>query len=44
MLIEKEPTLGAPPSYTSVLRFMRDHALIKRPRRDPAYSLGAQVA
>jgi putative transposase len=43
VLIEKEPTLGAPPSYTSVLRFMRDHALIKRPRRGPVYSSGAQV-
>ena len=43
VLIEKEPTLGAPPSYTSVLRFMRDHGLIKRPRRGPVYSPGAQA-
>jgi putative transposase len=43
VLIEKEPTLGLPPSYTSVLRFMRDHGLIKRSRRGPVYSPGAQV-
>jgi putative transposase len=43
VLIEKEPTLGAPPSYTSVVRFMRDHGLIKRPRRGPFYSPGAQA-
>jgi putative transposase len=43
VLIEKEPTLGAPPSYTSVLRFMRDHGLVKRPRRGPLYSPGAQA-
>jgi hypothetical protein len=40
---EKDPTLGAPPSYTSVLRFMRDHGLIKRPRRGPVNSPGAQA-
>jgi putative transposase len=43
VLIEKEPTLGLPPSYTSVLRFMRDHGFIKRSRRGPVYSPGAQV-
>jgi putative transposase len=43
VLVEKEPTLGAPPSYTSVLRFMRDHGLVKRPRRGPVYSPGAQA-
>ena len=32
VLIEKEPTLGpAVPSYASVMRFMRDHGLVKRP-------------
>ena len=41
VLIEKEPTLGAPPSYTSVVRFMRDHGLIKRPRRGPVHSPAA---
>ena len=43
VLIEKEPTLGTPPSYTSVLRFMRDHGLVKHRRRGPVYSPGAQV-
>jgi putative transposase len=43
VLVEKEPTLGVPPSYTSVLRFMRDHGLVKRPRRGPVYSPGAQA-
>jgi putative transposase len=43
VLIEKEPTLGAAPSYTSVLRFMRDHGLLKRPRRGPFHSPGAQT-
>jgi putative transposase len=43
VLVEKEPTLGAAPSYASVVRFMRDHGLIKRPRRGPAHSPGAQV-
>ena len=43
VLIEKDPTLGAPPSYTSVLRFMRDHGSIKRPRRGPVNSPGAQA-
>ena len=43
VLIEKEPTLGAVPSYASVLRFMKVHGLIKRPRRGPVYSPGAQA-
>jgi putative transposase len=43
VLIEKEPTLGTPPSYTSVVRFMRDHGLIKRPRRGPVHSPGARA-
>jgi hypothetical protein len=28
VLIEKEPTLGATPSYASVVRFMKVHGLI----------------
>ena len=44
VLIQKEPTLGAAaPSYASVMRFMRDHGLVKRPRRGPVYSPGAQA-
>src|SRR6201987_4918698 len=43
VLIEKEPTPGAAPSYTSVVRFMKVHGLIKRPRRGPVHSSGAQA-
>ena len=42
VLIEKEPTLGAAASYSSVVRFMKVHGLIKRPRRGPVHSPGAQ--
>src|ERR1700745_3097081 len=31
VLIQKEPILGATPSYTSVVRFMKVHGLIKCP-------------
>jgi putative transposase len=43
VLIEREPTLGATPSYASVVRFMKVHGLIKRPRRGPVHSPGAQA-
>ena len=43
VLIEKDPTLGAVPSYASVMRFMKVHGLIKRPRRGPVHSPGAQA-
>jgi len=43
VLIEKEPTLGAAASYSSVVRFMKVHGLIKRPRRGPVHSPGAQA-
>ena len=43
VLIEKEPALGAVPSYASVLRFMKVHGLIKRPRRGPVHSPGARA-
>ena len=43
VLIDKEPTLGAVPSYASVMRFMKVHGLIKRPRRGPIYSPGTQA-
>jgi len=43
VLIEKEPTLGAAPSYASVVRFMKVQGLIKRPRRGPVNSPGARA-
>jgi putative transposase len=43
VLIEKEPSHGAVPSYASVLRFMKVHGLIKRPRRGPVHSPGART-
>jgi hypothetical protein len=42
--VEADPTLGAMPSYASVLRFMKGHGLFKRPRRGPAHSPGARQA
>lgn len=44
VVIEKQPALGPAPSYTSILRYMKDHGLLKRPRRGPVHSPGAQVA
>jgi transposase InsO family protein len=43
-LILKDPALGPKPSYASVLRFMKSHGLVKRPRRGPMHSPGAQAA
>ena len=43
-LIKQRPTLGSTPSYASVLRFMKSHGYIKRPRRGPANSPGARAA
>jgi putative transposase len=42
VLVEKDPALGPAPSYASILRYMKDHGLIKRPRRGPVHSPGAQ--
>ena len=42
--ITADPTLGSKPSYASVVRFMKRHGLIKRPRRGPVHSPGAQAA
>ena len=39
VLVEQQPDLGPTPSYPSVLRFMKAHGLVKRPRRGPAHSL-----
>lgn len=44
VLVEKDPALGPTPSYASVLRYMKDHGLLKRPRRGPVHSPGAQAA
>ena len=44
VLVEKDPALGPAPSYASVLRYMKDHGLFKRPRRGPVHSPGAQAA
>ncbi len=44
VLAEQKPQLGSKPGYASVLRFMKAHGLLKRPRRGPASSPGAQAA
>ena len=44
VLIQKEPILGAAPSYSSVVRFMKVQGLIKRQRRGPLDSSGAQAS
>jgi putative transposase len=43
-LMEQKPGLGAVPSYSTMLRFMKTHGLFKRPRRGPVHSPGAQKA
>jgi putative transposase len=43
VLMQKEPILGATPSYSSVVRFMKVQGLIKRQRRGPLNSPGAQA-
>jgi transposase InsO family protein len=42
--IAADPALGSQPSYASVLRFMKGHGFIKRPRRGPVHSPGGQAA
>jgi len=44
MLVQKEPILGAAPCYSSVVRFMKVQGLIKRQRRGPLNSPGAQAS
>ncbi len=44
VLAKQKPQLGSQPGYASILRFMKAHGLLKRPRRGPAGSPGAQVA
>ena len=43
-VVEKESALGPMPSYPVVLRYMKSRGLLKRPRRGPAHSPGAQRA
>ena len=43
-LAEQKPELGTAPAYVTVLRFMKAQGLLKRPRRGPAHSPGAQAA
>jgi putative transposase len=44
VVVEKQADLGPMPSYVSVVRFMKSHGHVKRPRRGPANSPGAQAA
>jgi putative transposase len=43
VLIQKEPALGATPSYATVVRFMKVQGYLKRQRRGPVHSPGAQL-
>ena len=43
VLIQKEPAVGSRPSYATIVRFMKVQGLIKRPRRGPVNSPGAQL-
>ena len=44
VVVAGDPSLGRMPSYESVLRYMKDHGLLRRPRRGPAHSPGGQAA
>jgi transposase InsO family protein len=44
VLAGQKPELGEAPGYASVLRFMKAHGLVKRPRRGPPESPGGQAA
>ena len=44
VVVEEQAQLGPMPSYVSVVRFMKSHGHVKRPRRGPAKSPGAQIA
>ncbi len=43
-LADKQPALGPLPSYSTVMRYMRAHDLIRRVRRGPPMSAGADLA
>jgi transposase InsO family protein len=42
--VAQDPKLGRAPSYSSVLRFMQAHGLVKRPRRGRGHSAGVVAA
>ncbi|MFA5654476.1 MAG: DDE-type integrase/transposase/recombinase [Desulfomonilia bacterium] len=42
--VAQDPKLGRAPSYSSVLRFMQAHGLVKRPRRGRGHSAGVAAA
>ena len=44
VVVEQHPQAAPLPSYTSLWRYMKSHGLLKRPRRGPAHSPGAQAA
>jgi transposase InsO family protein len=44
VLVGEQPDLGPMPSYSSIRRFLKSHGLVKRPRRGPIHSPGAQAA
>ena len=44
VLAEQKPELGPAPAYATVLRFMKAQGLLKRRRRGPVHSPGAQAA
>jgi putative transposase len=43
VLIQKELALGSTPSYATIVRFMKVQGYLKRPRRGPLDSPGAQL-
>jgi putative transposase len=43
VLIQKELALGSTPSYATIVRFMKVQGYLKRPRRGPLNSPGAQL-
>ena len=44
VLAEEHSDWGLMPSYDSILRYMKTHGLLKRPRRGPAYRPGVKIA
>ena len=44
VVVERDPALGHLPSYESILRYMKAHGLLRRPRRGPPHSPGGQAA
>jgi transposase InsO family protein len=44
VLVEQQPQAGPMPSYATLWRYMKSHGLLKRARRGPVHSPGAQRA